>query len=143
VSGKRQYIEVPYSYKQAKVCIMHLLEEGFYKEVRFQHSLFQKLYAQYPDLNFWTHWTPGFKLKSLVWFKGADGQRALDDGWHLFHFQMKDISKSNTPVDPSCGLDELFSSDKVVEQPLVSQDDLKKALEGCKQKIDIQEFLNQ
>lgn len=63
---------------------------------RREFSTFHGLWKQYPSLDFWTRHELPFKLNSLVWFRGADGQAQLASDWIIFFFT---FAEDTVPVD--------------------------------------------
>lgn len=99
------------AYAQSKAIISRFLKEGAYKgNSKREHSMMRRFYSQYPDLSFWSNWTLGFQLNSLLWFNGADGRKALEDGWRMFHFNMDKLPGRNGGNDAVSGTDNLDTS---------------------------------
>ncbi len=62
------------------------LKEGAYKMI--DSMTLYGLLKQYPSRDFWLAYTLSFKLNSLFWFKGQDGQAQLARDWATFNLKM-------------------------------------------------------
>lgn len=84
--GKSPYRHPALKYAQSTELILRFVPREYYMgKTQLEHSFFRQLYSQYPDYDFWANWELGFPIKSLSFFRGADGRAYIERGWEQFH----------------------------------------------------------
>lgn len=105
--------------------ISRVIKRYVYKENLDTNSsqeiiFFYLLLKEYPDMKFWWNWDLGFMVKSLIWFRSADGKYTLERGYKLFHFEFD---------KPSNGADNIMADEKVGEDYIpTSKNNTKKSV---------------
>lgn len=90
--------------------VVQIIDRFLKPEVKWpaprEMPVFYRLWKQFPDVDFWTHWDLPFKLNSMLWFGTADGREALVNGYAVYRFTFpadaaQDASTASIPIDTS------------------------------------------
>ncbi len=67
--------------------VKRLLKPDIYVPAR-DIPIFYKILKQYPNAKFWQNYDLGFKLNSLFWLVGEDGQQKLKSDFSIFSLDL-------------------------------------------------------
>jgi len=78
-----------------------------------------KLIEKYPNLDFWANVKIHFKLNSLLYFVGEEGDKKLSEWYAVFHLpDLRVISETPQMLDQKIGPDIQITKPKTLKQLL-------------------------